>query len=385
MRNILFVVDEKQIGGVSTLLEDILNGMNISKYSIDVLVLHNNGDGLKNLPKDVNIIYGTEFFNTIDLTTKEVIKTKNPKLLFSKARIVLAMKTGSIKKYIVRERKKIISKKYDVEISFKDGFTALFTAYGNSNKKIQWLHTDYSMYDCTAKYKKLFNIVFNTFDKIIAISKPVADKFSDVYPGHKVEVIYNIVDQKKIRTRAKEKTSILLDKKKLNFVSVGRMHYMKGYDRLIEVINKINLTIGLDDVCFTLIGDGPDFTMIKNLVNKYNLNDKVKLTGMLSNPFPILKQGDCFIMCSRYEPFGLVVIESLTLGVPVLACKEATMDEMLNKKTGIIVENNEKSLYTGIVDILNNPDQIMKLKDNLKNYKYDVEKIYEEIEKLFNI
>ena len=47
------------------------------------------------------------------------------------------MKTGLIEKRIKKERKKILKEKYDVEVAFKDGFTALFTAFGNSKKKVK--------------------------------------------------------------------------------------------------------------------------------------------------------------------------------------------------------------------------------------------------------
>ena len=57
MKNILFVVDEKKMGGVSVLLTDILKNINLKKYNIDVMVLHNNGDYLDDLPKSVNIIF----------------------------------------------------------------------------------------------------------------------------------------------------------------------------------------------------------------------------------------------------------------------------------------------------------------------------------------
>ena len=55
------------------------------------------------------------------------------------------MKTGLIKYKIKKERKKILTEKYDIEISFKDGIGNFFVAYGDSNFKIRWLHADYSV------------------------------------------------------------------------------------------------------------------------------------------------------------------------------------------------------------------------------------------------
>ena len=106
-KNILFVVDEKRMGGVSVLLEDILNNINIKKYNIDIAILHNAGDYLNNLPKSINIIYGTSFFNTVDLTLKQAINSKSIKIIYSKLRLILLMKTKLIKNRIIKERKKM--------------------------------------------------------------------------------------------------------------------------------------------------------------------------------------------------------------------------------------------------------------------------------------
>ena len=145
MKKVLFVVDERMMGGVSIVLQDILKFINTKKYEIDIMVLHNHGDYLNNID-NVNIIYGTPFFEAIDYTIKEVLKSGNIKLIFRKCYLVFLMKTGLIKRKIIKERRKCLTKKYDVEIAFKDGFTALFTAYGDSLKKYHWLHADYSTF-----------------------------------------------------------------------------------------------------------------------------------------------------------------------------------------------------------------------------------------------
>lgn len=382
-KNVLFVVDEKKMGGVSILLSDILNKINLKKYNIDILVLHNNGDCLDNLPKEIKIIYGTKFFNCVDYTFKEVIKSKSISKIFSKLRIVLLMKTKLIGKKIQKERKKMLSKKYDVEIAFKDGFCALITAYGDSIKKYHWLHTDYSMYDCTEKYHFLFCDIFPKFDKIIAISSSVLERFKNKYDVNNTDVIFNIIDKDKIINNAKKEV-IEFDNNKLNFVSVGRIHNMKGYDRLVDVLNELNIEKKLDDVVVRIIGDGPDFDLVKRKVCEYNLNDKVLLMGSMKNPYSYLKYSDCFIMCSRYEPFGLVILESLILGVPVLSLDEASIHEIMNEKYGLIVDNSSKGLHDGILKIIKNPDLLKEYKKNLIDYHYPVEEIIMKIEKLLD-
>ena len=382
-KKVLFVVDERMMGGVSILLSDILNRINIKKYHIDVLVLHNHGDYLNDLPSDVNIIYGTKFFNMVDYNIKEALKTFNPIKIFSKLRLVYLMKRKKIGQRIIKERKKILDKKYDVEVAFKDGFCALFTAYGDSKKKYHWLHSDYAMYDCTANYYPLFKNIFPKFDKIIGISNGVLERFKNKYDVQNTEVIMNIIDKEKlVRMGNEEKVSF--PKNKINLVSVGRIHNMKGYDRLVDVLAELDKNGYLENVITRIIGDGPDFELVKKKVNDYDLAKKVLLMGRKRNPYPYVKESDCFLMCSRYEPFGLVILEAMILGTPVLSLDVASIKEIMSEEYGMIYENSRDGLYEGILNIINNPSILNKYKKALKKYDYSINKILKQIEELLD-
>jgi glycosyltransferase involved in cell wall biosynthesis len=382
-QNILFVVDEKRMGGVSILLEDIINTINIKNYNIDVLVLHNNGEMLNNLPKEVNIIYGTKYFSSIDYSLKEVLQSKNIKKIYHKFKVILDMKTGNIKNTIKRERKKILTKQYDLEIAFKDGFTALFTIFGNSKRKIHWLHYEYKKINPNAKYDKLFKKILPKFDEIIAVSDGVETIFNEIYHlEDKTRVIYNLVDTSKIISKSKEESNVELNKNDINFVSVGRLHEAKGYDKLIRAIDKLNKeNILPNNFKFRLYGNGPQKETLENLIKEYHLEDKVFLMGQVMNPYKYLKNSDLFILSSRYEAFGLVIIEALTLGIPVLATENHATNKIIkHKEIGYITENSSEGIYNGLKYILENLSELENYKKNLKNYKYDNSKVIKELE-----
>lgn len=372
-RNILFVVDEKRMGGVSVLFETIISLMDISNYNIDLLVLHNNGEMFKNLPSSINIIYGSSYFEAIDYTMKEIIKKKSIKLLLKKIKVVLDMKTGHIEKVIKKERKKILTKKYDVEIAFKDGFTALFTAFGDSKRKIHWLHYEYKKTNPNGKYDKLFKRILPTFDKIVAVSDNVKKCFNDIYHlDDKVIVIYNVVNGEKIIELSKEESNVLLNSNELNLVSVGRLHEMKGYDRLIDTIYKLKGDGIFDNVKLRIYGDGPLFETLNQKISDLELTNDIFLMGSVMNPYKYIKNSDLFILSSIYEPFGLVIVESLTLGVPVLATLNSATDKLIsNDYNGLIVENSLDGLYSGLKKIIENKEILKKYKNNLTNYFYD--------------
>jgi len=382
-QNILFVVDEKKMGGVSILLEDILNTIDIKNYNIDILVLHNNGEMLTNLPKEVNIIYGSKYFSSVDYSLKEVLLSKNIKKIYHKLKIIFDMKTGNIKNTIKRERKKILTKEYDLEIAFKDGFTALFTIFGNSKRKIHWLHYEYKIINPNAKYDKLFKEILPKFDEIIAVSDGVEKIFNEIYHlEDKTRVIYNLVDTSKIINKSKEECDIKLNKNDLNFVSVGRLHEQKGYDILIKTIDKLNKEKILpNNFKFRLYGNGPQKEILENLIKECNLEDKVYLMGQVMNPYKYLKDSDLFILSSRYEAFGLVIIEALTLGIPVLATKNHATNKIIkHQENGYITENSHEGIYKGLKYIIENPQELEKYKKNLKNYKYDNSEVIKELE-----
>lgn len=382
-RNVLFVVDEKRMGGVSVLLEDILNMINIKNYSIDVLVLHNNGSMLNNLPKDVNIIYGTSYFEAIDYTLKEVLKSGDFKRIYHKIKIVLDMKTGNIKNTIIRERKKILNKNYDVEIAFKDGFTALFTIFGNSKAKIHWLHYEYKKTNPNAKYDKLFKRILPKFDKIIAVSEGVEQAFNKIYHlENKTSIIPNLVNTDKIIKKSKEKSDVILSKSDINFVSVGRLNKSKGYDRLIEAIHHLKQKKILPDkFLLRIYGGGEEKETLSDLIRKYKLDKYIYLMGQVDNPYKYIKSNDMFVLSSNFESFGLVIVEAMILGVPVLATQNNATNVLIKDKyNGLIIENSTLGLEKGIEYVINNKECIKKYKKNLKEYKYDNSAIIKSIE-----
>lgn len=386
MKKILFVVDENRMGGVSILLEDMMKMMNKKNKKIDILVLHNSGDRLKDLPKDINVIYGSHYFDVIDLPIKEIIKSKNIKNLIKKFILVLDMKTGLIKYKIKRERKKILKENYDIEIAFKDGFTAIFTIFGNSLKKIHWLHYDYKHVNPNSKYSKLFNEILPKFDDIIAVSNGIKDDFNEIYQlEDKTHVISNLIDINKIKNKSLEFER--KNEKKIEIISVGRLHEIKGYDRLIYAVNRLRTDKLINKVVFKIYGDGPEKNNLEDLINKLGLNGIIKIEGKVNNPYVYIKDSDLFILPSLHEAFGLVIIESLTLGVPVLATQNPATNKLINNEIdGLIVENSEEGIYKGLKKILIEKEYLIKLKENAKKFDYSSEnkRILKELQDLFD-
>lgn len=380
MKKILFVVDEQKMGGVSILLKDMIKVIDKKENSITVLTLHNNGDSLEDLGSDAKLIYGTKFFEVIDLPLKEVLQSHSISKILKKVYLVFLMKTGLISSKIKKERKKIFERDdFDIEIAFKDGFTALFTIYGPSKKKLHWLHYEYKKCNANGNYYHLFNKILPKYDNIIAVSEGVMNDFNSIYHlEDKTLVIENLVPEDKIITKSRETVSLSLPTNRINIISVGRLHIQKGYDRLIiamaNLSKKDQAKINID-----IYGDGPEKEHLSNLINENKIKN-ITLKGRVDNPYKYLKKYDLFIMPSLYEPFGLVIVEALTLHVPVLACENSATGKLINHElNGYITPNSVEGITAGLKYIANNPDKIKEYKKNLKNYHYDNTEIIQKI------
>lgn len=384
-KSVLFVVDERMMGGVSVLLKDMLYMMDLSKLDVDLLILHDRGDMLTDLPENVNVIYGTKYFSTIDLTFRDVLKSKSIIKILRKLRTVFDLKTGLVKKRIICERKKMRLKHYNYEVAFKDGFTAVFSAYSDSDVKYHWIQYDYGVSNPNEKYQRLMIDVLSRFNKIIAVSDGIKNDFNKIYNmDNKVTVIENLVNVDNIQLKCEEKSDVKLDSHKINLVCMGRLvNSHKGFDRLIDAVNKLNLEGCFDNCVLRIYGDGPDRESLNNQIKNYELDDKVILGGRVRNPFKYYKGNDLFILPSRYEAFGLVIVEALICGVPVLVTNNGATSKIVDSKYGVIVNNTDDGIYDGLKDLLSNPAKLKKLQKNVKSYCYDNNLILEKLNKLF--
>ena len=171
------------------------------------------------------------------------------------------------------------------------------------------------------------------------------------------------------------------DKKIILFL--GRLHPIKGLDSLIpaffEVFRKEPKAV--------LVLAGPDEDNYKKeielKIKKYQLRigENIFFTGMLTKQDKILalKGSDIFVLPSYSENFGLVVVEAMCFGLPVVITKNVGIAVDVEKAgAGIVVEKNEKQLAEAILKILNNSDlkrEIGEKARKLVEEKFDIRKI----------
>ncbi len=124
-------------------------------------------------------------------------------------------------------------------------------------------------------------------------------------------------------------------------ICVGRLTYQKGFDLLINACVKIFQHFPQWHV--DIYGDGEDKDMLQNMINCYGMTDFMHLCGPTNNIYENYLGSDFFILSSRFEGFGLVLIEAMSCGCPCVSfrCKYGPEDIIEDGVSGLLVKNGD--------------------------------------------
>jgi D-inositol-3-phosphate glycosyltransferase len=141
---------------------------------------------------------------------------------------------------------------------------------------------------------------------------------------------------------------------------VGRFAPVKGIDRLMEAIAHLQHYQRLRLVIVGGDGDGaPEYKSLRRLAQKLSIQDSVTFIGRIEQGGlpPYYSAADVLAVPSHYESFGLVALESLASGTPVVATRVGAMESILKRgETGHVVNNgSSRSLADGIETFISRP------------------------------
>lgn len=147
-------------------------------------------------------------------------------------------------------------------------------------------------------------------DLLIAASEPVASAICEQFPDTPLTLVENFGRLWFAPVRAEPKTPVRIG-------ALGRLHPSKGFDVLVETAASLKRR-GLAFV-LEIAGEGDERKGLETRIAELGLQDVVRLPGWTDNPSAFLGGLDLFVMSSRLESFGLVLIEAMAAGVPVVS------------------------------------------------------------------
>lgn len=136
----------------------------------------------------------------------------------------------------------------------------------------------------------------------------------------------------------------------VRFVNLARLSAEKNQAEMIKAFAR--LAQEQPNVMLYIIGQGPERKNLENLIRKLNMQDRAILTGVLSNPFGLMYQCDCFVLPSLYEGQPLTVFEARALHLPVILSDFSSVEGSLLENGQYLVHMDADSIYKGMLAYL---------------------------------
>ena len=381
-KKILFMVSSMNIGGVEKSLLSLLAVIPKEKYEITILTLDKKGGFLEYIPNNVKLIEA-EWFKYIKPiimdTPQNIIKRyiKNYEFLKILSFIYSYFKSKKINDRYIYYKHVLKSipeckEKYDVAIAYA-GPTEIIDAYIShkvkAEKKIAWVHFDISKHKIN---KKLYNNLYERFDKIFAVSNECKKKLDEIIPAvrNKSEVLFNIVSEDLINEMSESYVDFDDNYKGIKIITVGRLSKEKGQDLAIKALAKLKKD--RYDVKWYCIGEGNSRREFEQLIKEYNLENNFLLLGSTSNPYPYIKNADIYVQTSRHEGYCLTLAEAKALNKPIVTTNFiGAYEQIKNNENGIIVSCNENDLADAIKKLIDEKEICSKFSNKLREEKID--------------
>lgn len=217
-------------------------------------------------------------------------------------------------------------------------------------------------------------------DVLVAVGSGLKKELEEITLRHDVKVIPNLIGLDNIEEVNEIQNS------DFTFFSLAFLEGAKGMHTLLKAFNKgfngesnINLVIG---------GDGSQRQELISLSKELGIENQVKFTGTLSRVDVSKYMNKCnsFVLASEYETFGVVYIEALSYGKPIIGCYNGGAEDIITKENGYIIEKaNIDELCEAMKLMVVNINGFSS-KDIIKQtkYKYNRNKIASEIIEIYN-
>ena len=192
------------------------------------------------------------------------------------------------------------------------------------------------------------------FDRVVAVSPFVADHLRHRY-GYASEAVVTICNGwsgRPVDRRPSEAPTI---------VCVANFRHQKGHRFLLEAFKQV--VDRMPSARLKLVGDGELRGALERQARHLGIDGAVDFTGPVDDIWPLLAEAHVFVLPSLYEPFGLVIVEAMAAGVPVVATAVGGVTGLVQAdEDGLLVRaGHERDLARGILRVLSDPGLAARL------------------------
>lgn len=357
-KKIAIYLTSMHVGGAQRVALNLCTGFVSKRYDVDLVLVKAEGKLLEDLPKEVSVVnLNANRVASSLLPLQQYLRSHEPDVLYTMmTEINIA---GIVAHRLSRTSTRLIISEHNIPT--------------NSAQ--------------TAKDKMLLRIaglIYPCSDHTVTVSQGVYDELMEVsfLSSEQTSVIYNPVDVKEIQRQASESvTHEWLHKDDLDVVmSAGRHAPQKGFDTLLEAFAMLDSS----DTRLILLGEGSKTSSLKELASELGVASRVDFTGFVDNPFKYMAAADVFVLSSWYEGFGMVLIEAMACGCPVVStdCPSGPAEILDKGIYGPLVPiQAPREMASAISTVLTSPPNSRTIIDRANDFTVDM--IASEYEQVF--
>lgn len=332
-KRILVVINTLSRAGAETALMELLRRLDPKEYEVSLFVLTGQGEMAREVPEHVKLL-NRRVWECSVLSGKG-----RRRLLLQTLRCMLARGTLlRLLPYLARNARDMLRKggllpdkllwrvlsdgaprlreEYDLAVAFLEGGSTYYVAdHVNAKRKAAFLHVDYRRAGYT---RALDRECYLGLDRVFPVSGEVMDSFLDVYPEcrGKTMVFPNMLNRERIRSRSLLPGGFGDGFTGLRVLTIGRLMKQKALEVSIEAM-KLLKDAGAP-VRWYVLGEGDQRPFLEERIRLLRLEEDFLLPGAVENPYPYLRQADCYVHASRFEGKSIAVREAQVLGKAIL-------------------------------------------------------------------
>jgi len=323
-KKVLFVLPSLASGGAERVVVQLLKHLDRTKFAPELVLFEKKGEFLKDIPGDIPIY---------DLKKKS--RYSSPNLIRKLAKIIRDTSPSLIVGFLIYANFVILLAKI------------------MSCRKVPVIIAEHSVPIPAMKNERmyllrkwLYRFLYPKAKKIITVSKKIKIKLINYWniSSEKIEVVHNAVDLNRIESLSKESVCFQEKDSVPKIIAVGRLSKSKGYSYLLKAIKQVRED---SPVRLLILGDGERRKKLEDLAKQLKIFDAVSFMGFQKNPYKYIAKATFLVSSSLWESFGIVLVEAMACGVPVIAtrCPYGPEEIITDGVNGLLVP-------TGDVDAL---------------------------------
>ena len=325
-------------GGIEMAISSLANALVKRGYEVEILCTYHLGEPVYALDDRVTVTYLTDVRPNKEAVLDALKRKDLPGLLKEG---LYSVKVLYLKKKVLRERFRAI--KDGVILSTRNEDAVLLSKYGNKKVlKIAQLHHDHRF---DKRLLRDFKNHYKNIDVFLLLTDELTREVSKMMAANKHTTCLTmpnfLPDSTQVTTTTERKNQV---------VSVGRLHEVKGFLRLIDMWAAV---AEKSDTVLKIIGSGEQESELKNRIRELGLENRVILTGAMDHPDVLreMQKSLFYVMTSFTEGFPFVLIEAMSQGLPAVAFDVRVGPRAIieHEKNGFLIEDNNRDEFVNRV------------------------------------